>query len=108
MEVCVLERHPYTTQTFVPLGAEKSTEAFVVVVVKSDEQTDLPDLSTVRAFVLNAGQAVQYDANQWHAPMLALSAMRFLVANGENGTQQDLQEFQLKQSLVVELPSSRL
>lgn len=102
LEVSVLERHPYTTQTFIPLGLEASsrTAMFVVVVAPKDpvnlicsaesnsefsarsknrlhcamesDGVGLPSLKGVRAFLARGNQAVTYAAGTWHAPMIVL------------------------------------
>ncbi|KAI2469442.1 putative ureidoglycolate hydrolase [Annulohypoxylon bovei var. microspora] len=89
-EVKILERHPFTTQTFVPLGASAKTRYLVIVapsqapdsadkdfpVPAGDELPGrgLPDLKGLRAFVATGAQAVTYGAGTWHAPMAALGA----------------------------------
>lgn len=99
--VRVLERHPYTTQTFVPLSdpadPRKSKHYLVIVaptlppgpndrddfpVPSRSDSTQyrrplpgrgLPDLTRLRAFVATAPQqAVTYGAGTWHAPMVTL------------------------------------
>lgn len=54
-----LERHPLGTQAFIPMKGE----VFVVVVALGD---DKPDLSTLRAFITNGEQGVNYHRNVWH------------------------------------------
>ncbi|OTB07108.1 hypothetical protein M426DRAFT_54379 [Hypoxylon sp. CI-4A] len=98
-EVKILERHPFTSQTFVPLGASASTRYLVIVAPSlapssSDEELPvpegdklpgrgLPDIRGLRAFVATGNQAVTYGAGTWHAPMAALgtqgSAIDFVV-----------------------------
>lgn len=71
----VLERHPYSTQTFTPMGRPSSKLAYIVVCAlddKSSEQ-DLPDPATIEAFYCMGNQAVTYGAGTWHAPMIAIS-----------------------------------
>ncbi|KAG7286385.1 hypothetical protein NEMBOFW57_008694 [Staphylotrichum longicolle] len=98
--VTVLERHPFTTQTFLPLTADPTTHYLVIVAPTlppstSDHTEDaalpvpttlpasadyprplpgsgMPDLRRLRAFVASATQAVTYGAGTWHAPMVAL------------------------------------
>ena len=102
LDVPVLERHPYTTQTFIPLGLERSSHSavFVVVVapkgsVKANHSAEsknefsghsesrlhcamdsdgvgLPSLNGIRAFLGRGSQAVTYAAGTWHAPMIVL------------------------------------
>lgn len=103
--VGVLERHPFTTQTFSPLASTAS--AYLVVVAPSLPPSaedsalpvptegenlpgrGLPDLGGLRAFVASAGQAVTYGAGTWHAPMVALGGdgrtLDFLVVQFASG-----------------------
>ena len=126
--VSVLERHPYTTQTFTPLTADPS-KRFLVIVAPSLPPSEhdaalpcpmtkpaswaetrplpgrgLPDVSRLRAFIATSKQAVTYGAGTWHAPMVALgpadTAVDFLVVQFANGeATEDCQE--------VYLPGSR-
>ncbi|KAI1112169.1 ureidoglycolate hydrolase [Nemania sp. NC0429] len=114
VEIKVLERHPFTTQTFVPLTADGAKRYLVVVAPTldaargdgedlpvpvpvpdiQDETTaglpgpGLPDLPRLRAFVATAEQAVTYGAGTWHAPMIALgppdSTVDFVVVQFAN------------------------
>lgn len=102
--VRVLERHPFTTQTFAPLAS--SASAYLVVVAPSlapaaaDARLPvprghdlpgrgLPDLRGLRAFVAGAAQAVTYGAGTWHAPMVALgdagATLDFVVSQWMSG-----------------------
>jgi ureidoglycolate lyase len=110
--VRILERHPYTTQTFTPLG---QAGRYLVIVAPSlppgladaglpvpSEDSDatqsagvslpgrgVPDVRRLRAFVATAGQAVTYGAGTWHAPMVALgkpgATVDFVVVQFANG-----------------------
>ncbi|KAK4240228.1 ureidoglycolate hydrolase [Achaetomium macrosporum] len=98
-QVSVLERHPFTTQTFIPLAANPAARYLVIVAPTLPSATGdneaalpvpsrlppstanyprplpgggLPDLRRLRAFVATATQAVTYGAGTWHAPMIAL------------------------------------
>lgn len=107
----ILERHPYTTQTFIPLGispSEANEARYLVIVAPSlpsssaDEMLPVPDstannerlsgrgfpdLQKIRAFVANGSQAVTYGAGTWHAPMVAIGrkAISFVVVQFANG-----------------------
>lgn len=69
--VRLLERHPFTSQAFIPMGIgsgkdtslEEAGRAYLVVVAKGGD--DGPDLKTLRAFVAGAGQAVVYAPGIW-------------------------------------------
>lgn len=66
--VRVLERHQFTKQSFIPMG---SKEGFLVIVAKNGKD-DLPDLSTLAAYVATGEQAISYGAGTWHHPMIPL------------------------------------
>ena len=107
-KVEVLERHPYTTQTFTPLRS--SASQYLVIVAPSlppssqDESLPtptgdglpgrgLPDLKGLRAFVAENNQAVTYGAGTWHAPMVVL---------GQQGTALDFVVFQFASGEAIE------
>ncbi|KAK0614972.1 ureidoglycolate hydrolase [Bombardia bombarda] len=112
--VAVLERHPFTAQTFIPLTADPTKHFLVVVAPSLPSNADpellllpvpnsrpadsavkrplpgqgLPDVHRLRAFVATTEQAVTYGAGTWHAPMVALgsagTAVDFLVVQFAN------------------------
>ncbi|KAH6655414.1 ureidoglycolate hydrolase [Truncatella angustata] len=124
-EVKVLERHPFTTQTFTPLTKDGGRTRYLVVVAPTLEASTgdeglpvprkerdgkgglpgsgLPDLGQLRAFVATGEQAVTYGAGTWHAPMVALgdqgTAVDFVVIQFANDTAvEDCQEVMLESS----------
>ncbi|EGW35533.1 ureidoglycolate hydrolase [Spathaspora passalidarum NRRL Y-27907] len=90
----VLERHPFTTQTFLPLG--KTDEiCYLVIVAKSDTKTTLPDPDTIAAFLCRGNQSVTYGVGVWHAPMITIQdrTVDFAVLVHESGiAEEDTQE----------------
>lgn len=68
----VLEKHPFSSQTFLPMGRPGNEIAYLVVVALEDANTGTPDLSTLKAFTCKGNQAVTYGAGVWHAPMIIL------------------------------------
>src|SRR5260370_983057 len=60
-----LERHPMSSQLFMPLSGRR----FGVVVALGDTA---PDPATLRAFVTNGRQGVNYAPGIWHHPVIAL------------------------------------
>lgn len=86
----VLERHPHSTQTFVPMGRTNETAYMVIVATSLPDGQHLPDLSlnNIKAFTVRGDQAVTYNANTWHAPMIALSEITdfavFIHETGDN------------------------
>ncbi|KAK4042659.1 ureidoglycolate hydrolase [Parachaetomium inaequale] len=118
--ITVLERHPFTTQTFIPLTADPTAHYLVIVAPSLPPNADktlaetlpvpaslppsadyprplpgggMPDLRRLRAFVASAAQAVTYGAGTWHAPMVAL---------GERGTAMDFVVVQFGNGVAVE------
>ncbi|RHZ72643.1 hypothetical protein CDV55_108354 [Aspergillus turcosus] len=131
-DVRILERHPFTTQTFTPIDLSSQTRAgdadepFYLVIVaptlKGQTATattpsghtvtirDPPDLNNVRAFVARGGQAVTYGVGTWHAPMVVLGSRRvdFVVVQFVNGVyDEDVQEAAFGDGIVVDLGRSR-
>jgi ureidoglycolate lyase len=118
-DIKILERHPFTTQTFIPLGlgAEDPDTEFLVVVApsldSSVESTDgrhtvdrPPDLKNLKAFLCRGNQAVTYAAGTWHAPMVVLGKRRvdFMVMQFVNGVaEDDCQEVEMTEGLAVDV-----
>ena len=64
-EVALLEKHPASTQVFVPMNARR----YLALVALGG---DAPDLATLAAFVAAGTQGVSYRPGVWHHPMIAL------------------------------------
>lgn len=122
----ILERHPFTTQTFIPLGisaVEEEHAHYLVIVAPSsppsredehlptpgDSGSDhcryrfpgrgLPDLTKIQAFIAKGSQAVTYGAGTWHAPMVVIGKkpIEFVVVQFANGVEiEDCQEAVLR------------
>ncbi len=84
LRLSLLERHPLSSQAFIPL----STTPFLIVVAPPGE---VPDLDRLRAFRSNGRQGVNYRRGTWHHPLLALERVSdFLVVDrGGGGTNCD-------------------
>ncbi|KAL8742120.1 MAG: hypothetical protein Q9190_005348 [Brigantiaea leucoxantha] len=114
-DVKVLERHPYTTQTFVPLGMglqsrDLSSARYLVIVaptltvdgggeVAHGNGKGMPDLKNARAFWGRGEQGVTYGAGTWHAPMVVVGRERvdFVVVQYANGVAgEDCEEVEIK------------
>jgi ureidoglycolate lyase len=82
--VRLLERHAFSTQVFLPLGS--SARCLIIVALGGPR----PDLSTLRAFLLDGPRGVSYRPGIWHHPMVVLGRrtdMACLV--WEDGTPRD-------------------
>ncbi|WPK24364.1 hypothetical protein PUMCH_001635 [Australozyma saopauloensis] len=95
----VLERHPYSTQTFIPMGQAREKDSYVVIVAQTDYSSDqlLPDPTTLKAFICKGNQSITYGAGTWHAPMVVVDEqiphIDFAVFIHENGVaEEDCQE----------------
>lgn len=58
----VLERHPFSSQTFIPMGVNKSNKCAYVVICAHNDERGMPQLSKVEAFLCRGDQAVTYAA----------------------------------------------
>jgi ureidoglycolate lyase len=82
LSVTLLERHPWSSQAFVPL----QEQPFLIVVAAAGAA---PLATRIRSFVSSGRQGVNYRPNTWHHPLVALAeTSRFLVVDrggeGEN------------------------
>ena len=128
-DVRILERHPFTNQTFIPTDLSNHTTVgdgveepvFLVVVAPTlrgeiataKDKTghsihihDPPDLQNMKAFIARGGQAVTYGVGTWHAPMVVLGPRRidFIVVQHVNGVdEEDCQEVALGEGVAVDL-----
>lgn len=95
--VTVLERHPHSNQAFVPMNGTRQ-----LVVVCPSTADGQPLLSQARAFVASGSQGINYDANVWHAPRVALCAPgEFAMFRWDDGGAQDTELFELEQPFAV-------
>ena len=117
--VDILERHPFTSQTFTPLGFSYSDSSalFLVIVAPTRSGSSAadvlspPDLKTVKAFIGRAGQAVTYASGTWHSPMVVVGRRRvdFVVTQFVNGVkEEDYQEVQIRGGITVQGTSQRV
>jgi ureidoglycolate lyase len=98
--VRAVERHPFSNQTFVPLNGTPH----LVAVCPSTAAGD-PIVGRLQVFVASGAQAVNYDANVWHAPRTALGAPgEFIMFRWDDGGEQDTELRLLDVPIPVELP----
>ncbi|GAA93763.1 uncharacterized protein L969DRAFT_608810 [Mixia osmundae IAM 14324] len=70
--VKVLERHQYSSQSFVPISLPANGRYLVIV---AQDKGGKPDLTSLRAFLAGGSQGISYAANVWHHPMIALDTV---------------------------------
>ena len=93
----LLERHPHSTQTFLPMIASR-----YLVCVAPDDRDGGPDLARLRAFICGPGLGVNYRRGLWHHPIVALEAVaEFAVLIWEDGSTGDCEERPLPAPILV-------
>ena len=102
LRATTLERHPYSAQTFVPLGSAR----YLAVVCATAANGD-PDLATLRGFLAGPEQAITYARNVWHHPSTVLDApMEFAVAMGVTGRGDDDVFHSLDAMVTIVMPET--
>jgi ureidoglycolate lyase len=93
----LLEKHPASTQVFVPM----TKGAYLVVVAHGE---DAPELSSVRAFRVDAATGIAYAPGVWHHPMIALDGtIDFSCLVWEDGTALDCVTHHLTRALTIDV-----
>ena len=93
----MMERHPYSFQTFIPLDVSG-----YLVCVAPGGADDLPAMDKLRAFIVPAGIAITYHANAWHHPMMALDRpAQFAILMWMSGGNDDDEFVDLSQPVTV-------
>ena len=67
LTISVMERHSYSSQSFLPLDATR----YLLCVAASDVD-GWPATQSLRAFIVRKGIGITYRAGTWHHPMIAL------------------------------------
>jgi ureidoglycolate lyase len=85
LRATTMERHPFSSQTFIPLDAGSW-----LVVVAPDAAGGGPDMTLAQAFLARPDQGVTYRADVWHHPFTVLERpSRFAVLMWKRGTPAD-------------------
>jgi ureidoglycolate lyase len=95
----LLERHEFSSQTFLPIDVQRW-----LIVVAPHGRTGGPDLGGVRAFIATGRQGVTYKPNTWHHGLTVLDRPgRFAVLMWRDGTKSD-EEFVPIKPLTIHIP----
>lgn len=97
IQITLMERHPLSSQAFIPLGQQP----YLVVVAESGEF----DTSTMKFFLANADQGVNYRAGTWHHFCLALNADSDFLVIDRVGDGDNCDEVELSEPLIIESSS---
>jgi len=97
--VVAMERHPYSSQTFVPMNGARS-----LIAVCPSDTGDEPDLSRLQVFVADGGQSVHYNAGTWHAPLCTLEQPgEYVMLRWDDGGIDDTELRRLDQPLEIDI-----
>lgn len=95
----LLEKHPDSTQVFIPMGGAKR---YLVLVCLGGAA---PELATLRAFVATGAQGITYRPGVWHHPLIAMDKTTdFACLVWEDGTKGDTRVVRLASPVSVEVP----
>ena len=82
-KIDMLERHPYGSQSFIPLQQQQ----FIIIVALPLDHLQ-PDEQKIYAFLSNGKQGITYHQGVWHHPLITLEAESdFLVVDRIGGGQ---------------------
>ncbi|QUM78519.1 ureidoglycolate lyase [Moritella sp. 24] len=108
LSVTMMERHPLGSQAFIPLLGN----AYLILVAAPtrDLNSDRLDSQTIRGFISDGSQGVNYHKGVWHHPILALTDQdQFLVVDrAGSGNNCEEVHFSDAETRVLEIPVSRL
>lgn len=101
LRATVLERHEFSSQSFMPLDVSRW-----LVVVAPYGADGGPDPSRAIAFVAGPGQGVTYHMGTWHHGFTALDRpARFAIFMWRDGTSSDEEFRQLAAPFTVQVPA---
>ena len=94
-----LERHPHSSQSFVPLDGTR-----YLVAVSPTTPHGEPDHERLVAFIAEGTQAVNCQPGVWHAPHTVLGGSgKFIMLRWDNGTEADVEFRQIPSGITVDL-----
>jgi ureidoglycolate lyase len=70
----VMERHPYSSQTFIPIEVAR----YLILVAPPSHSAE-PDMARAQAFIAESRQCITYRAGTWHHPATALDRDGFFA-----------------------------
>ena len=95
LRIEILERHPLSSQAFIPLH----DEPFLLIVARAG---DVPKHEEVQAFITNGKQGINYHKGTWHHYLVApVDGARFLIID-RAGPGKNCDECTLDRPLVIE------
>lgn len=103
IEITMMERHPLSSQAFIPLHSNP----FLVVVAPVGP---LVDASNMKAFCTKGSQGVNYAKGVWHFPLLALEKEQDFLVIDRGGDHDNCEtvQFSRSESAILEAWSSMI
>jgi ureidoglycolate lyase len=95
----VMERHPRSSQAFVPLAAG-AEDRYLVIVAPPGELR----LEELRAFLAQGFQGVQYARGTWHHPLIALNRSSDFLVVDRIAEDANCDEIPITAEIVAHLP----
>jgi ureidoglycolate lyase len=93
-----MERHVHSSQAFAPLDC-----ASYLVMVAPHGDGDMPDLEKVRGFRVPGDTGINYKADTWHHPLIALERIgRFAILTFVDGSSGDEEWADLPEPVLVQ------
>ena len=92
LQLTMLERHPLSSQAFVPMAR---TRFLIIVAVAGEQPRDF------QAFISTHGQGVNYHRGTWHHPLIALDAETDFLVLDRSGPGGNCDEFELARKLTI-------
>ncbi len=98
----VMERHPHSSQSFIPLTCTP-----YLVMVAPDLESGLPDMANAQAFIASPNQGVCFRTGAWHMGLSPLvAASQFFVFMHKHDTNLSVDDEFLNLDVAVEILSS--
>jgi ureidoglycolate lyase len=92
-EIRIMERHPLGSQTFIPL----SKDPYLVIVARSGDF----DERTVRVFLAERGEGVNYAKGVWHHALFALCRESDFIVVDRGGPGGNCEEIALQRPILI-------
>ena len=97
-QITKMERHKMTSEIFIPLIGQT-----IFVMAPADNSKEMPDLTKIRAFLLDGTLGVVLHKGNWHWPPVPLrkTAKFVLLRKGELSDPTDMKDLGLELRLII-------
>lgn len=96
MEIVMMERHPFGSQSFHPLSGEE----YLVLVADAVEELKPEHL---HLFIARPDQGINYHKNTWHHPVLGLNKVCDFLVVDRKGKGNNCEEFYFHEDTKIEI-----